>query len=448
MKFFYYNPHCINLKEGGFMDKEFIKREFIAGLTTFMTMSYIIFVQPAVLSAAGMDFGAVTMATILSSAIATILMGVLARYPIALAPAMGENFFFAYTICLGMGVPWDKALGIVFISGVLFVILTLVRAREAVINGVPENIKKAISTGIGLLITFIGLQWSGVIGKSPSTGVTLGNLHTPYVLTFLIGFLITVVLYIKKVKGALLLGIIGGALIGIPLGVVKFSGFVSVPPSIAPTFMKMDVLGVLRWKYITPIVVLFLLDFFDTVGTLIGVCSHAGFIKDGKLPRAKQALLADSIGTVAGAMLGTSTVTSYIESATGVSAGGRTGLTAIFTALFFLLSMFFYPVVKAIGGGFTSGNITYYPVIAPALVMVGVLMMKGVKDIEWDKLEEALPAFLVIVGIPFTYSISDGMAWGFISYPLVKVFSGKYREVHPVMWVLFGVFLLKYILVK
>ncbi len=430
------------------MDKEFIKREFIAGLTTFMTMSYIIFVQPAVLSAAGMDFGAVTMATILSSAIATILMGVLARYPIALAPAMGENFFFAYTICLGMGVPWDKALGIVFISGVLFVILTLVRAREAVINGVPENIKKAISTGIGLLITFIGLQWSGVIGKSPSTGVTLGNLHTPYVLTFLIGFLITVVLYIKKVKGALLLGIIGGALIGIPLGVVKFSGFVSVPPSIAPTFMKMDVLGVLRWKYITPIVVLFLLDFFDTVGTLIGVGSHAGFIKDGKLPRAKQALLADSIGTVAGAMLGTSTVTSYIESATGVSAGGRTGLTAIFTALFFLLSMFFYPVVKAIGGGFTSGNITYYPVIAPALVMVGVLMMKGVKDIEWDKLEEALPAFLVIVGIPFTYSISDGMAWGFISYPLVKVFSGKYREVHPVMWVLFGVFLLKYILVK
>ncbi|MCD6277491.1 NCS2 family permease [candidate division WOR-3 bacterium] len=430
------------------MDKEFIKREFIAGLTTFMTMSYIIFVQPAVLSAAGMDFGAVTMATILSSAIATILMGVLARYPIALAPAMGENFFFAYTICLGMGVPWDKALGIVFISGVLFVILTLVRAREAVINGVPENIKKAISTGIGLLITFIGLQWSGVIGKSPSTGVTLGNLHTPYVLTFLIGFLITVVLYIKKVKGALLLGIIGGALAGIPLGVVKFSGFVSVPPSIAPTFMKMDVLGVLRWKYITPIVVLFLLDFFDTVGTLIGVGSHAGFIKDGKLPRAKQALLADSIGTVAGAMLGTSTVTSYIESATGVSAGGRTGLTAIFTALFFLLSMFFYPVVKAIGGGFTSGNITYYPVIAPALVMVGVLMMKGVKDIEWDKLEEALPAFLVIVGIPFTYSISDGMAWGFISYPLVKVFSGKYREVHPVMWVLFGVFLLKYILVK
>ena len=249
-------------------------------------------------------------------------------------------------------------------------------------------------------------------------------------------------------KGALLLGIIGGALAGIPLGVVKFSGFVSVPPSIAPTFMKMDVLGVFRWKYITPIVVLFLLDFFDTVGTLIGVGSHAGFIKDGKLPRAKQALLADSIGTVAGAMLGTSTVTSYIESATGVSAGGRTGLTAIFTALFFLLSMFFYPVVKAIGGGFTSGNLTYYPVIAPALVMVGVLMMQGVKDIEWDKLEEALPAFLVIVGIPFTYSISDGMAWGFISYPLVKVFSGKYREVHPVMWVLFGVFLLKYILVK
>ncbi len=430
------------------MDKEFIKREFIAGLTTFMTMSYIIFVQPAVLSAAGMDFGAVTMATILSSALATILMGVLARYPIALAPAMGENFFFAYTICLGMGVPWDKALGIVFISGVLFVILTLVRAREAVINGVPENIKNAISTGIGLFITFIGLQWSGVIGKSSATGVTLGNLHTPYVLTFLIGFLITIVLYIKKVKGALLLGIIGGALIGIPLGVVKFSGFVSVPPSIAPTFMKMDVLGVLRWKYITPIVVLFLLDFFDTVGTLIGVGSHAGFIKDGKLPRAKQALLADSIGTVAGAMLGTSTVTSYIESATGVSAGGRTGLTAIFTALFFLLSMFFYPVVKAIGGGFTSGNLTYYPVIAPALVMVGVLMMKGVKDIEWDKLEEALPAFLVIVGIPFTYSISDGMAWGFISYPLVKVFRGKYREVHPVMWVLFGVFLLKYILVK
>jgi AGZA family xanthine/uracil permease-like MFS transporter len=418
-----------------------VKTEAVGGVTTFMTMAYIIFVQPVILSQAGMDFGSVMMATIISSVIAMLVMGLYANYPIALAPGMGENFFFAFTVILGMGVAWEKALGIVFVSGFLFVILTIFKVRESIVNTVPESLKKSIAAGIGIFITFIGLQWAGVIEGSSGTLVTLGSLNTKYTILFFIGLIILFFLYARKIKGAILWGILISAVIGIPMGIVKIEGIVSAPPSVAPTFLKLDILGALHWKYIVPILVLFLLDFFDTVGTLIGVSSHADLLdKDGNLPRAGRALMADAIGTVAGSLFGTSTVTSYIESATGVSEGGRTGLSTMFTSACFLLAIFFFPLVKAIGGGYQVGESTFYPVTAPALVLVGALMIKSVGNIKWDDVTEAIPAFLVLVGIPLTYNISHGMSLGFVSYPLMKLFSGRAKEVHPIMWVLGVVF--------
>jgi AGZA family xanthine/uracil permease-like MFS transporter len=418
-----------------------VKTEAVGGVTTFMTMAYIIFVQPVILSQAGMDFGSVMMATIISSVIAMLVMGLYANYPIALAPGMGENFFFAFTVILGMGVAWEKALGIVFVSGFLFVILTIFKVRESIVNTVPESLKKSIAAGIGIFITFIGLQWAGVIEGSSGTLVTLGSLNTKYTILFFIGLIILFFLYARKIKGAILWGILISAVIGIPMGIVKIEGIVSAPPSVAPTFLKLDILGALHWKYIVPILVLFLLDFFDTVGTLIGVSSHADLLdKDGNLPRAGRALMADAIGTVAGSLFGTSTVTSYIESATGVSEGARTGLSTMFTSACFLLAIFFFPLVKAIGGGYQVGESTFYPVTAPALVLVGALMIKSVGNIKWDDVTEAIPAFLVLVGIPLTYNISHGMSLGFVSYPLMKLFSGRAKEVHPIMWVLGVVF--------
>jgi AGZA family xanthine/uracil permease-like MFS transporter len=424
-----------------------VKTEAIGGVTTFMTMAYIIFVQPVILSQAGMDFGSVMMATVISSVIAMLVMGLYANYPIALAPGMGENFFFAFTVIIGMGVAWEKALGIVFISGFLFVLLTIFKVRESIVNTVPESLKKSIAAGIGVFITFIGLQWAGVIESNPGTLVTLGNLNTNYTILFFIGLIILFFLYARKIKGAILWGILVTAVIGIPMGIVKFEGIVSAPPSIAPTFLKLDILGAFHWEYIVPILVLFLLDFFDTVGTLIGVSSHADLLdKDGNLPRAGRALMADAIGTVAGSLFGTSTVTSYIESATGVSEGGRTGLSTIFTSACFLLAIFLFPLVKSIGGGYQVGNSTFYPVTAPALVLVGALMIKSVANIKWDDVTEAIPAFLVLVCIPLTYNISHGMSLGFVSYPLMKLFSGRVKEVHPIMWVLGVVFALNLVL--
>ncbi len=432
-----------------------ISTEIIGGLTTFMTLSYIIFVQPAVLSTTGMDFGAVMVATCLGSAIACILMAFLANYPIALAPAMGHNFYFAFTICGataigGLGYPWQVALGANFISGALFVVLSVFKFRETIINAIPDSLKHAISVGIGLLITLVGLEWAGIVVDSPGTLVGLGNLKSTPVLVSIFGVLFISVLIARKVKGAILWGILVTALLGLFSGVVKYHGILSLPPSILPTLGKLDIGGVFRqMDFITVIFVLFFLDLFDTVGTLVGISTQAGFMKEGKLPKAGGALLSDAIGTVGGTVLGTSTITSYIESAAGVQAGARTGLANIFTAFLLIGSLFFYPLAKMIGGGYeVSKGIYLYPVIAPALVIVGVYMIKGVAGIKWDEPTEAIPAFLALISMPVTFSITEGIAFGFISYAVIKILSGRYKEVPSIVYIFAGLFIIRYAFLK
>jgi AGZA family xanthine/uracil permease-like MFS transporter len=426
--------------------------EIIAGATTFLSMAYIIFVQPAVLSQAGMDFGSVMMATCLSSAVACIVMAFLANYPIALAPGMGENFYFVFTVVLGMGIAWQTALGAVFLSGVIFLALTFLRIREMIIDALPDCLKNAIPGAIGIFITFIGLVQAGIVIKDPGGGiVTLGNLHTPPTTLALIGLLIILFLMIKKVRGALLIGMLITAIIGIFMGVVTYTGVISMPPSISPTLFKLDIPGALKMGLITVLAVFLLMDVCDTIGTLIGVGQATGIMEDGKLPRAQQALFADAVGTVTGALFGTSTVTSYIESTTGVREGGRTGLTAVVVALFMVLAVFFSPLVKMIGGGYpvmdARGNLLYilYPVTAPALILVGSFMAKSIRRLNFDDLTEAIPAFMTIVGMALTFNISNGLAFGFILYPALKLMSGKWRDVSWLMYILGSLFVLKYI---
>ncbi|UCD05946.1 MAG: NCS2 family permease [candidate division WOR-3 bacterium] len=422
-----------------------VSQEMIGGLTTFMTMAYIIFVQPAVLAAAGMDFGAVMVATCVSSAVAIFFMAFLANYPIALAPAMGHNFFIVYTVCLTMGIPWQTALGANFISGVIFIILSFFGFRESLVNSIPNCLKQAIAVGIGLFIALIGFQWTGIVTYTPGTIVGLGDLHSPPVLLAILGLFIITILYTLKVKGAIVIGIVATAIIGIPLGIVKYYGVVSTPPSVLPTFLKLNVTAAFTLSLIPTIFILFFLDLFDTVGTLIGVSEQAGFVKEGKLPRARQALLSDAIGTVTGTIMGTSTVTSYIESSTGVASGARTGLANIFTGILFLIALLFYPLVKMIGGGYGMDGSVLYPVTAPALIIVGTLMMAGVTKINWKDFTEAIPAFLTIVIMPYAYSITEGIAVGFIFYTVLKLVTGKIREVHPILIVFTILFVLRYI---
>jgi AGZA family xanthine/uracil permease-like MFS transporter len=422
-----------------------IGQEMIGGLTTFMTMAYIIFVQPAVLSAAGMDFGAVMVATCVSSAVAIFLMAFLANYPIALAPAMGHNFFFVYTVCLAMGIPWQAALGANFISGAVFILLSFFGFRETLVNSIPNSLKQAIAVGIGLFIALIGFQWAGIVTYTPGTIVGLGDLHSTPVLLAIIGLFLITILYTLKVRGAIVIGILVTAIIGIPLGIVKYYGVVSAPPSVAPTFFKLNVGAALTLSLVPTIFILFFLDLFDTVGTLIGVSEQAGFVKDGKLPRARQALLSDAIGTVTGTIMGTSTVTSYIESSTGVASGARTGLANLTTGILFLIALLFYPLVRMIGGGYAADGGILYPVTAPALIIVGTLMMSGVTKIDWHDFTEAIPAFLTIVIMPYAYSITEGIAVGFIFYTLLKLVTGKIKEVHPVLIVFTVLFVLRYI---
>lgn len=422
-----------------------VAQEIIGGLTTFMTMAYIVFVQPAVLSAAGMDFGAVMIATCLSSAVATFLMAFLANYPIALAPAMGHNFFFVYTICLAMGVPWQTALGANFISGAAFIILALFGLREMLINAIPNSLKQAIAVGIGLFIALIGFQWAGIVTYKPGTILGLGDLHSPPVLLAIFGLLLITGLYTYKVKGAIVIGIVITAIIGIPAGIVKYQGIISTPPSVAPTFLKLNIQAALTLSLLPTIFILFFLDLFDTVGTLIGVSEQAGFVKNGKLPRARKALLSDAIGTLFGTIMGTSTVTSYIESSTGVASGARTGLANITTGILFLIALLFYPLVKMIGGGYAIDSGVLYPVTAPALIIVGTLMMSGVTKIKWDDLTEAIPAFLTIVIMPYAYSITEGIAVGFIFYVMLKIITGKVKQIHPILIIFTVLFILRYI---
>jgi adenine/guanine/hypoxanthine permease len=448
------NPTVFETDRGSALDRWFrltesgttVRTEMLAGVTTFLTMAYIIFVQPAVLSACGMDFGAVLVATCLASALATLFMAFLANYPIAVAPAMGHNFFFAFSVVIGMKVPWQVALGGVAIAGIIFILTAGIGLRERLITAIPESLKHAIAVGIGLLIATIGLQWAGVIVASPGTLVMLGDLKSPPVLLALFGLTFMAGLFALNVRGAVLWGMLAATAAGLMFGLVRYQGFISRPPSLAPTLFQLDILGAFKPGMVEVIFVFFFLALFDSVGTLVGVAQQAGLMRNGVLPRARQALLADAIGTVSGALLGTSTVTAYIESATGVSAGGRTGLANIVTAFLFLLSLLFYPLVRMIGGGYqlTEGHMLY-PVIAPALILVGTMMMQGVRQISWNDMTEAIPSFLTMIMMPLAVSITEGIAFGFISYSLLKLVTGRGREVHWFIYLFAVLFLTRYI---
>ena len=425
-----------------------VRTEVLAGLTTFLTMAYIIFVQPAVLSAAGMDFGAVLTATCLSTAFATILMALFANYPIAVAPAMGHNFFFAYSVVIGMHVPWRVALGGVAIAGVVFILTAGIGLRERLITAIPTSIKHAIAAGIGLLIAMVGLQWAGLIVAAPATLVTLGDLHSRPVVLAIGTLTLTGVLMARRIPGALLWGILASTAIGLMLGIVRYQGLASLPPSLAPTLMQLDIRGAFAPGMVTVVFIFFFLALFDSVGTLVGVGGQAGLMRNGTLPRAREALLADAVGTLAGAVLGTSTVTAYIESGAGVAAGGRTGLASLVTAVLFVLSLFLFPLVKMIGGGYVVGGTTLYPVIAPALILVGTMMIGGLRHIAWDDPTEAIPAFLTIVMMPLAISITEGVAFGLLSYAVLKVATGRGRDVHPLIFVFAVLFLGRYVFLR
>ena len=452
-----------------------VKTEVLAGSTTFMTMAYIIFVQPAVLSQAGMDFDSVMMATCLSAALASILMGFLANYPIALASGMGQNFFFTFTVVLAVGVSWQTALGMVLISGIIFLILNLFRLRQVLVDAIPDSLKYSIAAGIGFFIALIGLMEAGIITRNndalvpaifegelnpdalisrlklyeyASGPLQLGDLSNPATLLSLFGLGVIFLLYIRRIKGAILWGILLTFLLALITGQVKWQGLAAAPPSVAPTFFKADLLGAFHWELIPIVIVFFFTDFFDTIGTLVGVGARAGLIKDGKLPRAARALWADATGTVAGALLGTSTVTSYIESAAGVEEGGRTGLTAITAGVLFLLAIFFAPLVRMIGGGISAmpeSTLLLYPITAPALIVVGCLMIQSAANVKWSDATEAIPAFLIMIGMPLAYSISDGLAFGFISYAILKLFSGRTRECSWLVYIMAIIFAARYI---
>jgi AGZA family xanthine/uracil permease-like MFS transporter len=423
-----------------------VRTEVVAGATTFLTTAYIIFVQPAVLAAAGMDSGAVLTATCIASAIGTLIMAFAANYPIAVAPAMGHNFFFAFTVVVAGGTPWQVALGAVAIAGTLFILTAGIGLRELVIRALPESFTHAIGVGIGLLIALIGLEWSGIIVDAPGTLVALGPLDEPPVLLALAAFVLMAILQARGVRGATLIGMVAAAFAALAFGLTQWTGAMSLPPSLAPTFMQLDVRGALTPGLIDAVFVFFFLALFDSVGTLVALASRMGLVKNGVFPRAKQALLADAVGTVAGAVLGTSTVTAYVESSTGVAAGGRTGLAAVVTALLFLLALFFHPIVELVGGGYDgAGGLRLYPVIAPALMLVGVSMMDGVRRVQWDDFTEALPAFLAIVVMPLAMSITDGIAFGLIAYAILKTATGRAKELHPLVYGFAGLLLARYV---
>jgi AGZA family xanthine/uracil permease-like MFS transporter len=412
-----------------------VRTEVLAGLTTFLTMAYIIFVNPDILSASGMPKDAVFVATCLAAAIGSAIMGLYANYPIALAPGMGLNAYFAFAVVGGMGFTWQQALGAVFISGILFIIVSLFRIREAIVNSIPRSLKFAISAGIGLFLAIIGLKNAGLITAHPATLVSLGNLHEPGTLLAVAGFILIVALEQRKVPGAIIIGILAVTLMSMVLGLTDFGGIVAMPPSLAPTLMQMDIQGALNAGLLTVVLTFFLVELFDASGTLIGVCHRAGLLDaEGKLPRLKRALLADSTAIAAGAMLGTSSTTAYIESAAGTSVGGRTGLTAVVVAALFLAALVFAPL---------AGTVPAYAT-APALCYVAVLMIRGLSEIDWEDLTEAAPAVVTAITMPFTFSIAHGIAFGFVSYASIKLLSGKARDVSPMIAIIAAVFIFKF----
>lgn len=402
-----------------------VRTELLAGLTTFLTMCYIIIINPLILSDAGMDMGAVFVATCIASAIGCFVMGGLANYPIALAPGMGLNAYFTYAVVKGMGVPWQIALGAVFVSGIIFIFFSLFKIREALVNALPMSLKMSIAAGIGLFLALIALKSAGIIVDNPATLVGMGDIHNPATLLAMLGFLIIIVLDNYRVRGAIILSILAITAIAIFLNLSEFKGIVGSVPSIAPTFMQMDFNGLFTVSMLSVIFVFFLVDLFDSTGTLVGVSHRAGLLKDGKLPRLKRALLADSTAIVSGAALGTSSTTPYIESASGVAAGGRTGLTAITVGILMLACLWFSPLAQSVPAFAT----------APALLYVGVHMLRSATEIDWEDMTEAAPAFLTIVFMPFSYSIADGIAMGFISYAAIKLLCGRAKEVPPMVWI-------------
>lgn len=416
-------------------NKTTLRTEVIAGITTFLTMAYILIVQPLTLAEAGMDFGAVFTATAIASFIGTLVMALVAKLPFALAPGMGLNAFFAFSVVVGMGRSWQFALTAVFLEGIIFILLTLFNVREAIVDSIPENIKKAISVGIGLFIAFVGFKNAGIIVAHENTLVQLGSMGEPGVLVALIGLIGTGAFVALKVRGALLVGILGATVIGIPFGITTVrEGFqiISAPPSIAPVFMQFEWGQIFTFDMLLVVFTFLFVDMFDTVGTLVGVSTKAGLMtEDGKIPRVKGALMADAIGTTAGAMLGTSTVTTYIESAAGVEEGGRTGLTALVTAFFFLIALFFSQVFLLIPAAAT----------APALILVGVFMASPVKDINFTDYTEAIPAFLTLIVMPLSFSISEGIVFGVLAYVFLKLLTGRHKEITPLTYVV-GVFFL------
>jgi AGZA family xanthine/uracil permease-like MFS transporter len=422
------------LKENGTTPRT----EIIAGITTFLTMAYILAVNPNILSAAGMDANALFTTTAIAAIVGTLVMALWAKLPFALAPGMGLNAFFAFSVVLGMGHTWQFALTAVLIEGVIFILLTIFNVREAIANAIPKSVRTAISAGIGLFIAFIGLQNAGVIVKHDATLVSLGDITTGTALLGLIGLVITSVLIVKKVKGDLLIGIILTALIGIPMGITQIKGFMSVPPSIEPIFFQFEFSEIFTFDMLVIVFTFLFVDIFDTLGTLVGVSTKAGMLdKDGKIPNAKKAFMADAIGTTAGAMLGTSTVTTYVESAAGVSEGGRTGMTALITALCFAVALFFSPVFLAIPGAAT----------APALILVGLYMLSPIKELDFSDFSETIPAFICIIAMPLAYSIAEGITLGVLSYVLINMIAGNFKKLSIGMYILAILFILKYIFI-
>lgn len=413
-----------------------VKTEVMAGITTFLTMAYIIFVNPNVLAEAGMDKGAVFVATCLAAAVGCFIMGIFAKLPVALAPGMGLNAFFTYGVVLGMGYTWETALGAVFLSGCIFILLSLFKIREWIIDAIPATLKKSIVAGIGAFLGFIALQSAGIIVARESTLVMLGDMTSFGPAMAALGFFIIAALAHKRVPGAVILGILIIAIISLIFGQTQFGGILSMPPSIAPTIMQLDIAGAFNVGMIAVIFAFLFVDLFDTTGSLVGITTKAGLIgKDGKIPNMGRALLADSTATVAGAMLGTSSTTSYIESVSGVASGGRTGLMAVTVGVMFLLSLFFAPLAGMIPAYATAGAIFY----------VAVLMMFSLKEIDWEDITEAAPAAVVLLFTPLTYSIADGIALGFITYTVVKAATGKFNEISIAVWVLSAVLLAKII---